>query len=88
MPEFNVSEVEILTALILKHARASVKDRFGDAIMYRPTDATAQAAAKAILACGFSMNERPVDDEQNERLASIEKQVTAIYGWTGLPKGL
>lgn len=44
-----------------------------------------KAAAKALYAAGFRLVEGDAEAAQNARLADLDRRLTRIEGWTGLP---
>ncbi|SKM19167.1 Uncharacterised protein [Mycobacteroides abscessus subsp. massiliense] len=78
-----MSDVDVMAALIQQHAEAFSALSRG---YLRVTDDSAQEAATALYDAGFRMMVNDVNQEQNKRLAELERRMDRIEGWAGLPQ--
>ncbi|QSM04699.1 hypothetical protein PROPHIGD54-2_99 [Mycobacterium phage prophiGD54-2] len=81
-----MSDVDVMAALVLQHASARVKDRFGDFQNYFVTQDSAKNAAKALYAAGFRLSIDDNNKAQNARLDEFERRLVRLEGWAGLPQ--
>lgn len=82
------SEEDILTALIQAKVTAIYTDKYDNRYAAKVSEPSCRAAAKQVLACGFSMARLPVDERQDAEIDALERDMDQIRGWTGLPPEL
>jgi hypothetical protein len=76
-----MSDIDVMAALIQKHAAARVRGMYDSSAQnYQCTDSSVKEAAQAIIDAGFVWAGPP---SVEERLKELERRVTNIEGWVG-----
>lgn len=80
-----MSDTDVMAAMVLQHATARVKDRYGDWTSHYVTESSAKKSAEALYAAGFRLAVDDTDKAQNARLDELERRLVRLEGWAGLP---